>query len=292
MKKYIFGTLAGTCAVVLGLWLHNVMADQVATTRDQLDRYIKNAYFAVVMFNDEQDKKLDTMFQEVSETQDYKDSALAFVRVNTQEAQVEGRLKALNIDKLPAFVLYGKGDPIRDDEEQVVMLSGPASKKDLKNFIDDSLGGALEDIRSAIAEAKEEGKGAQDSATGVTVENYNYNENYYYDTPYMGWWWWPYYFAWWYPFWWGGGRYWWGGRGYGHYGYHGQGGWRGGRGGGNRRQNRREGRQNRRGSRANAGRSSARTTGASATTAAHAGAVTRRGGSTGMGSLSRSGRAG
>jgi hypothetical protein len=298
MRKYIFGTLAGSCAVVLGLFLHTLVADvRTATTRDQLDKYIKNAYFAVVMFEDEDNAKLEDMFQDVSENDDYVESALAFIQVNTQEAQVEGRLRTLQIDRLPAFVLYGKGDPIRDDNGQIVLLSGRATKKQLQNFIDDSIGGALEDIRTAKEEAVKEG---YNPPAGVTV-----NQNYYYNTPYGGWWWWPYYSAFWYPLWWGVGGFYWGYGRWGHYGYRGGGGWRGGRGygrggrgyGGRGGRGYGRGGAGTRGAGARTGgtRAGARATaGTAATRGTAATGVTRRGGttSTGRAGGARAARAG
>ncbi len=293
MRKYIFGTLVASCAVVLGLFLHTLVADvtgqaRTAASRDQLDKYLKNAYFAVVMFEDTDNAKLEDMFQGVSEDDDYMESALAFIQVNTQQAQVEGRLKTLQIDRLPAFVLYGKGDPIRDDDGEIVLLSGRASKKQLRNFIDDNIGGALEDIRSAKKEAMNEG---YNPPAGVTV-----NQNYYYDTPYGGWWWWPYYFSFWYPLWWGAGGFWWGGGRWGHYGYRGGRGWRGGRGYGHGHGGHYGGAATH-GAAARAGGTGAgarATAGTAATRGTAATGVTRRGGttSTGRAGGARAARAG
>lgn len=147
--------------------------------------------FGIVLFyQDDRDIRCDekkcedienllTMFNRTSDTWLYRDGGLQFIKVNTaKRSSLEDLKEEFFIGNEPVFILFKEGFPITDDNKQIAMLSGFATRTELMNFINENIG---QDLQANADNKAEERRIKAERA------------EYYWSYPYWGW---PYYGGW------------------------------------------------------------------------------------------------
>ena len=162
---------------------------------------IETAPFAAVLFyketkEDFKDKQahadlvnLKQILKNLTHVIDYNKADGAFIVVNVGHGTYLQVFDDYDIKKLPAILLFSNGVPIKDDNNQVVQLTGELSYAKIREFIDAHL---KDDIVDRIQEKKQikleqEEKEREDFARSLPYWYYDYG------WPYYGWF--PYYRA-------------------------------------------------------------------------------------------------
>jgi len=162
------------------------------------DRLISRHEIAVVMFyredrttgDDSTLKKninaTEYMFKNVEKKGRYKEVNIAFIKVNIARDFLDDVAKRFAVKKVPAFVLFKDGVPVRDKEKNMAMVTGFISRADLINFIEKHLD---DDLQEIIDEKEEIRQRRREEAQSWSYYNYPY----YYPHYGYGYGYWPYY---------------------------------------------------------------------------------------------------
>ena len=152
-----------------------LQAEHVAQVKSQQSFYSKvhENPFAIVFFyvEDKKDKpwtekirKTMREFKAVSDSIYYRNARLRFVAINVGKKELGDLEKEFGIHEIPAFMLFKSGVPVRNDRQQIIALSGFASRDRLKRFINDHLQDDLEEQIRIQFERQEELRDASDSS--------------------------------------------------------------------------------------------------------------------------------
>ena len=96
--------------------------------------------------------RLEDMFNQTSRGDLYRDGKVGFAKVNVAREKLSQLDDQFGISRLPAFVLFKNGQPVRDRMNRIATLSGLANRAQLKSFIDEHL---KKDINKYIDERHE-----------------------------------------------------------------------------------------------------------------------------------------
>jgi hypothetical protein len=123
-------------------------------TQNSFYQKVQERPFAIVLFylEDKADKQWTQEvkyamheFKAASESSYYRNVGLRFLAINIGKKKINDLEKEYGIQEVPAYVLFKAGNPVKDENQKIILLSGAASREDLKTFIKENLQGDLEE---------------------------------------------------------------------------------------------------------------------------------------------------
>lgn len=130
-------------------------------------------------------KMLLKEYKMVSDSPFYRGSRLRFIAVDIGKKGINDLEDEFGIRTVPSFVLFKSGIPVRNDANQIVVLSGFATQERIKEFIQKYLREDLEEQFRLEAERREE---LRDSYQGSLYFGVGYPYGYWGPySPYYGW---------------------------------------------------------------------------------------------------------
>lgn len=168
LMPIIFGSMV---AVACGIYLIPLFAKEVTVKSDRRfqDLIINNQYAVLMLYKEDKetrkDKQLTTKLRQLRETFKavsnepfYKEADLLFLTINVADKEVNYIPNKLQIQKLPAFVIFKNSKPLRtmagSSAGQSAILSGFVDRGNLQDFIDQNIGDDLEDVLDEKAEIR------------------------------------------------------------------------------------------------------------------------------------------
>lgn len=156
---------------------------------------IERGPFSVVMFYKENKHdevwqsnlhKQKSNFKQVSNSGLYRNGDVQFLEVNVANHKLINLSNDYYVTKVPAFMLFKYGKPIRAKNTLQAMLTGFSKQQELKNFINKYLRDQIEDYIEEQAEIKAEDRARREaSGTFFTYGvGYPYYDSWYYGGPY------------------------------------------------------------------------------------------------------------
>jgi hypothetical protein len=168
-KSLVFLCIAMAIIVAYSFFLTPVSAKEtgVSSERKLQDLVIKNQYAVLMLYQEdsqtrkdkmkrEQIRQLREMFEAVSSDTVYKEADLAFLSANVAKkgvAFLPDRYK-IQLQELPAFVIYKNSKPAKGANGQPLVLTGFVDRGKLQDFINQNLEAELQDVLEEKAEAR------------------------------------------------------------------------------------------------------------------------------------------
>lgn len=183
MKKHTTMLLGMFILVLLSrVTMTSARVHRVKSERN-FDYILRNAHFSVILFysggrndKDEGMNHLKDVFEDLSNRGRYKDAEIVFMRVNIDSRNMITIAEHYDITEYPSFILFDEDEPMIDENELPIILTGFVTRVALKQFIEDNLETR---IAETIKQKDELVKRRRDEAK-VSWVPYYYPYDYYY----------------------------------------------------------------------------------------------------------------
>lgn len=139
---------------------------EIHNEKEFFRRLDRSPFSAVLFINEARNDKemlrkmrsLKREFENVSKSRFYAEGDLQFSSVDLDRRKLESLDREFKVQEIPTILLFKYSVPIKDEDGNVIVLSGFSQEEDIKAFIDENLRDDIEEGMQRRAQIKEDAR--------------------------------------------------------------------------------------------------------------------------------------